>query len=412
MHIAVVDLVANPGAGQRFTGLLARAFASAGIDLDVTLVAPAQALRSGVFGNTSSCRQVGLITDQTLQRWFPNRRILDLPGSWRSSNFLRENILKAFFDLQKQILLAIKTADLVYFPWPNFVPLPVVFGQSLPMVMTLHDLLWKYVPVYDPSQEVDLDCRVTDWLQRMDCIVTITRHLQTDLSRYFPGSAQRIEVIYQAATDLSNFHDDGSKRLQALSVTKPYFLMVAGLWSHKNHSNLLRAISGLYRDRCDHRFLFVGIHTDQAFGADSRFPSTYAAELRGLLQELGLSPGVDIQGLGSVSDSDLSLLYSHAEAVIIPSLIEGCSLPLLEAAALSRPVLCSDISAHREMADFYGITPFFFSAQDPLDIERALQEFLSKGMDLESLNETARRVRERTWLEVAKQYIEVFQSAL
>jgi len=412
MHIAIVDLVANPGAGQRFTGILAHEIAVASSDLRITLVAPSQALSSGVFGNTSSFRQVGLVTDHSLQRWFPNHRILNFPGSWRSSNYLRGTIQRKFFDLEKQILSAIKTTDLVYFPWPNFISMSEVFSGPLPMVMTVHDLLWKYIKVYAPSEEEDLDYRVISWLQRMNCVVAITNHLQTDLSRYFPTSARRVEVIHQAATELPEFHNDDMKRLQYLGVQKPYILMVAGTWGHKNHSNLLRAISSLRKDINTHTFIFAGIHTDQAFGCESKPGLLYTMELRTLYYELGLIPRKDILGLGVVSDGDLGLLYSQADAVIIPSLIEGCSLPLLEAAALRKPVLCSNISTHKEMSEYYGITPFFFDPTNPLDIERSLRDFLRTSVNKDNLTETAARVRSRSWADVAKQYIQIFDTLI
>jgi glycosyltransferase involved in cell wall biosynthesis len=412
MNIAIIDLVANPGAGQRFTGTLAREIAGINPKGSVTLIAPKEAFDSDVFGTSSSCKQVGLVTDQFLQRWLPNHRTLNIPGSWQASNLIRSKIRNAFYDLEKQILSATKNADLIYFPWPNFVPLPALFDSSVPMVMTIHDLLWKYIKVYEPQQEDDLDKLVANWLRRMDAVVAITRHLQADLARYFLDAASRVEVIHQAATRLPDQPAGMESGSIASDVQKPYILMVAGTWGHKNHANLLRAISGLSKSINKVRFIFAGIHTDQAFGNVEKSSADYALDLRNLSCELGLTIGKDILGLGTVSDADLALLYSNADAVIVPSLIEGCSLPLLEAAAVGKPVLCSDISAHREMAEYYGIEPFFFDPYDPLDIERSLWEFFQSERQAGSLRETAMCVNARTWQDVARQYNQIFESAV
>jgi glycosyltransferase involved in cell wall biosynthesis len=51
----------------------------------------------------------------------------------------------------------------------------------------------------------------------------------------------------------------------------------------------------------------------------------------------------------SASDSVLAWLYRHAEAVLVPSLAEGFSLPLIEALACDTPVVASDLEVHREV---------------------------------------------------------------
>jgi glycosyltransferase involved in cell wall biosynthesis len=45
----------------------------------------------------------------------------------------------------------------------------------------------------------------------------------------------------------------------------------------------------------------------------------------------------------------LAWLYRNAEAVLVPSLAEGFSLPLIEALACDTPVVASDLEVHREV---------------------------------------------------------------
>ena len=52
----------------------------------------------------------------------------------------------------------------------------------------------------------------------------------------------------------------------------------------------------------------------------------------------------------SVSDSELWYLYNNAQALLVPSMYEGFSLPLVEALHADIPVICSDIQVHREVA--------------------------------------------------------------
>ena len=54
---------------------------------------------------------------------------------------------------------------------------------------------------------------------------------------------------------------------------------------------------------------------------------------------------------GYLSDGDLLAVVAGATAVCMPSIYEGFGLPVLEALAAGRPVLASDIPAHREIAE-------------------------------------------------------------
>jgi glycosyltransferase involved in cell wall biosynthesis len=53
---------------------------------------------------------------------------------------------------------------------------------------------------------------------------------------------------------------------------------------------------------------------------------------------------------GWLSDRELDGLYALADAFVLPSLIEGFGLPVLEAMARGVPVACSDLSALPEVA--------------------------------------------------------------
>ena len=51
----------------------------------------------------------------------------------------------------------------------------------------------------------------------------------------------------------------------------------------------------------------------------------------------------------AVSDDQMRELYREARVVVMPSLLEGFGLPILEAMASGRPVLCSDRAALPEL---------------------------------------------------------------
>ena len=65
-----------------------------------------------------------------------------------------------------------------------------------------------------------------------------------------------------------------------------------------------------------------------------------------------------VEFLGFVPDSDFSKLYSHALALVHPSLMEGFSLTGLEAMALNCPVIAAKASC---LPEIYGPAALYFN---------------------------------------------------
>jgi glycosyltransferase involved in cell wall biosynthesis len=62
-----------------------------------------------------------------------------------------------------------------------------------------------------------------------------------------------------------------------------------------------------------------------------------------------LGVGELVRHLGFVDDHDLNVLYNGAAAVVCPSVYENVSLPIMEAQATGRPVVCVDAPGAREI---------------------------------------------------------------
>jgi glycosyltransferase involved in cell wall biosynthesis len=78
----------------------------------------------------------------------------------------------------------------------------------------------------------------------------------------------------------------------------------------------------------------------------------------------------------SLAEPDLRSLYSHAQALVFPSLAEGFGYPPLQAAACGVPVVASDLPAVREvMAD----AALYFDPQSPEALCFAMQRMFNDG---------------------------------
>lgn len=80
-----------------------------------------------------------------------------------------------------------------------------------------------------------------------------------------------------------------------------------------------------------------------------------------------------IRYLGHVDDIRPVLLTQ--DCVVLPSYREGMSTTLMEAAALGRPLIASDVAGCRELVDD-GISGFLCAAKDPSDLAEKMERFI------------------------------------
>ncbi|NQW39622.1 MAG: glycosyltransferase, partial [Cyanobacteria bacterium] len=127
-------------------------------------------------------------------------------------------------------------------------------------------------------------------------------------------------------------------------LDRRFWLMVGKRHAYKNGLTLMRSLVAMHRGRgsgCNLPLLVC------AGGGPWRPEEQRHIAAHGLEHAVLQLPA---------SDPVLAWLYRHAEAVLVPSLAEGFSLPLIEALACDTPVLASDIEVHREVG--HGFATF------------------------------------------------------
>ena len=129
---------------------------------------------------------------------------------------------------------------------------------------------------------------------------------------------------------------------------RPYLLYVGSLLPHKNLDVVLAALATAGSHLPVDLLLIGPVTRDQEERLTARS------------RELGLTERV--HHLGFVDRERLSTAYRHSTAVVLPSLIEGFGLPVLEAMVLGTPVVASDLAPVREIGD-----DAVLFIRDPLD---------------------------------------------
>jgi len=122
-------------------------------------------------------------------------------------------------------------------------------------------------------------------------------------------------------------------------------------------------------------------------------PTPYEGELRARARELGVADRVRFPEW--LSDEQLEGLYACATLFVLPSLIEGFGLPVVEAMLRGLPVACSNVPALAEVAGDAALT---FDPERQHEVTGAISRLLADHTLAERLARLGRRQACRfTW---------------
>ncbi len=174
-------------------------------------------------------------------------------------------------------------------------------------------------------------------------------------------------------------------RAQNEYLADPYFVVLGTLEPRKNHAVLISAWNDLLADR----------HSEQGV------PRLVIIGKRGWLQAQEfqqLREFVDshqfVELYSEMPDADLLRYLTGANAILFPSFTEGYGLPLIEAAALSVPVVCTDISVFREVTEDKAV---YLGANQPEQWSEQVRLLSTDMAYRQSCVENISQVSVRSW---------------
>lgn len=170
-------------------------------------------------------------------------------------------------------------------------------------------------------------------------------------------------------------------------------LYPARYYPHKNHELLLRALEPDLPELRDVT-VFLTLDADQHRNA--------ARLLRRLRRGTW---GLRVVNLGPIPAERMAAAYAHADAVVVPSLLETAGLPYVEAMAAGRPVIAADLDFARSQC---GDAALYFDPWSPAALRDAIAT-LRRDVALRARLAAAGRVRAGaafpTWTEVAARLV-------
>jgi glycosyltransferase involved in cell wall biosynthesis len=135
-------------------------------------------------------------------------------------------------------------------------------------------------------------------------------------------------------------------------------------------------------------------------------PQNLPEEIREILSR---NPNLELRLIGNLTDQDLVQIYSSSDLVIVTSLYESSSLPILEAVACETSVLASSIPPHLEMASDLPVA--IYECGNMASLQESL-EFLMKQIKVVGQADMASSIQKYEWKNIAGIYMKTFESLI
>jgi glycosyltransferase involved in cell wall biosynthesis len=227
-------------------------------------------------------------------------------------------------------------------------------------VITIHDVIHKYHKTRSAFENTFNAYILPRIARRAVGIVTVSQTSRAEIGRDLQIASEKIAVVGNGL-DLQRWKP-ASVLSQAESPA--YLLAVSANRPYKNTTELIK-----HHELWSARFR-LKIVCNMA---------DYRAVLKRAVAAAGLQHRVDFYD--NVSEDALIELYQNCVAAVYPSSIEGFGRPALEAMAVGRPIILSDIPVHREI---FSTSAIFLTPGDRASWERAFRT-LDDHCELERL---------------------------
>lgn len=238
---------------------------------------------------------------------------------------------------------------------------PLIVPRHTRVVLILHDLiLMKRFQGSSLRERLLNEYRrylISPSVARSSVIITVSNYSRQEILRRFPHASVKVIPCTVAPSWFS------PEAVVPLSDRRRYILMVTATPSHKNTGRALEAYAKYVQGSGPNaaRLHLVGVsHAAKDFLQKAR--------------DLGVLDKVVIEPY--LTEIALQDSYRFASAILVPSLMEGFGIPVLEGMASGTPVICSNVTSLPEVAGDAAVYCDPFSVDD---IAKCLSAVLSEG---------------------------------
>lgn len=282
--------------------------------------------------------------------------------------------------------------------FPGFVGWPSLFKTASAPV--IHDVTYIDFPQYvSPVARNDLQKLVRPTIKRSAFVLTISESSKAGIAKEYGDLDKPILVEHIPPVGLLKISDSEAKdAIRELGINESFILFLGNIEPRKNLVGLLNAYS-LLPDTTREQYGLV-------LAGGSGWQDEEILEKIKSLRALGSK----IYQTGYVSDEQRSALYMKATVFVLPSHYEGFGMPLLEAMTYQTPVLASNITALKEVAEDSAL---YCDPNSSEDIANKLKQLLDdKTLQKQLISKGNERLKDFSWEKVTKDLYEQIVKAV
>lgn len=300
--------------------------------------------------------------------------------------------LSFFINPYKKIVTS-NQIDLLHVPM-QFSP---IYGGDIPIVITMHDLQEFHYPEYfTASERSHRAINSKKAIEESDGIIVSFKHIKSDIIKHFDVDDNKVSICPPPFTDdwfVSNEYTSAEELRDKFNLEDQFLLYPAATWEHKNHLNLIKALTMLKEEGLKIQLVCTGNKT--------KFFKAIEQEIK----DLGLAGQVNF--LGIVSEEDLMGLYRTTALVVIPTKYEAGSGPLYEAMRYAVPVICSNVTS---LPDTISNENFIFNPDDVNEIGEKIKTMLTDNdFRKKNIDNSAKRLKELSEMNYVVNFINVYK---
>lgn len=318
----------------------------------------------------------------------------DLHGSNFQKNFNKICADFKWYGISEQIKLPkilneIKP-DLVHFPHFNA---PIFYQGKF--VVTIHDLIHQHFSMQRATTHGSLVYKIKQFgykkvfknaIKKSQKILVPSDYVKKQLINDYQINSDKIVITPEAV-------DSNLSQIKTVKKTgPPYIFYVGNAHPHKNVEGLIKAYLELKKKYRTLKLVLAG--------GEHYFWQKIQREF----------PDKDIIYTGHISDEELVGLYKNAACFVMPSFEEGFGIPILEAFALSCPVVSSNAGSLPEVG---GPAALYFDPASPHDMTQKISQVLDdEKLRQDLIKKGLKRVNLFSWKKLAEQTLEVYKECV
>lgn len=258
----------------------------------------------------------------------------------------------------------------IFLSTDGFTPL----SHPCKIINVIHDLNFEHFPDDLPSAASRYyRTYFKKYARNADRVITVSRYSKNDIAELYSISENKIDVIYNAASDTFNNKADNSP------YPFQYFIYVGSLHPRKNIKRLLEAYV-LFKKKSNSVLKMVIVGEKMNWDSEQYNLDQYTDE---------------VIFTGRVTDSQLNALYRHALALTYVPYFEGFGIPLVEAMQCETPIITANVSSLPEIA---GDAALYVNPMNVEEISSALHQIsIDEPLRKKLINVGAQQKNKFSW---------------